>query len=444
MNRRVERAVVVGASVAGLLATRVLADHFDRVTLIERDTKPDTAVVRKGVPQGNHVHNLLLRGMRILEEFFPGFVEEAQVAGAQMVNLGREFLWYQHFGWKLHVPGDYNSLMLSRPLLEAVLDRRVQALPNVAIRDRSAVRTFRLDSKGAVSGVSLDDGTEIRADLVVDATGRGSKLPKWLQSVGYPAVSEAHVKIDLGYASQRFRRQPRVPDGGTSIGDRWRATAVVPTAPQTRGGAAFPIEDDQWLVTIGGCLGDHPPTDEAGFLEFARSLPKSIVYETISRTEPTSDIVGYRFPSNYRRYYERAILPRRLLVVGDSVCSLNPSFGQGMTVAAMELEAVAHGLAEASTESLDLSLRGVQKKIGRIVDAPWDVVVNEDLRHDATVGERNLRSRMIQWYSTGLMRGANRDPKLAATFMELGNFICSPNTVFRPDVAARILAHRLY
>jgi 2-polyprenyl-6-methoxyphenol hydroxylase-like FAD-dependent oxidoreductase len=430
----------VGASIAGLLATRVLADHFDHVTLIDRDTKPSTPAPRKGIPQGNHVHNLLLRGMRILEAFFPGFIEEATAAGAPMVDVGREFLWYQHFGWKLHVPGHYDCLFMSRPLLEAILDRRVQALPNVVLRDRTAVRTFRLGSNGVVSGVSLDDGTELEADLLVDATGRGSQLPKWLQRVGYPAVSEARVKIDLGYASRRFRRQPGVPDGGTSIGDRWLATAVIPTAPQTRGAAAFPIEGDEWLVTLLGWVRDHPPADEEGFRDFAKSLPMSVVYETIIRTEPTSDIVLHRFPSNFRRYYERATLPRRLLVVGDSVCSFNPGFGQGMTVAAMQVEAVAHELGEAS-ESLDDALRRAQKKIGRIVDIPWDVVVNEDLRHEATVGERNLRNRMIQWYSTGLMRGANRDAKLAATFMDLAHFTCSPNIVLRPDIAARILFH---
>ncbi len=440
IEKRGERAVVIGASVAGLLATRALADHFDHVTLIDRDTKPSTAAPRKGVPQGNHVHNLLLRGMRILEALFPGFVEEASAAGAPMVDLGREFLWYQYFDWKLHVPAHYDCLFMSRPLLEALLDRRVRALPNVALRDRTAVRMFHLGSNGVVSGVSLDDGTELKADLFVDATGRGSQLPKWLQSVGYPAVPEAYVKIDLGYASRRFRRQPRAPDRGTSIGDRWRATAVIPTAPQTRGGAAFPIEGDEWLVTLLGFVRDYPPADEEGFRDFAKSLPMNVVYETITATEPTSDIVVHRFPSNYRRYYERATLPRRLLVVGDSVCSFNPGFGQGMTVAAMQVEAVAHGLAETS-ESLDDVLRRAQKKIGRIVDIPWDVVVNEDLRHEAAVGERTLRNRMIQWYSAGLMRGANRDPKLAATFMELANFTCSPNIIFRPDVAARILAH---
>lgn len=440
-DRRGRHAVVMGASVAGLLATRVLAEHFDRVTVIERDAKPDTPRARKGVPQGNHVHNLLLRGMEILETLFPGFCEDARAAGAPLVDIGSEFVWYQHFACKLHVPKSYRVLMMSRPLLESLIDRRIAGLPNVTLRDRIAVRSLDRDGSGAVRGVTLGDGTRLDADLTVDATGRGSQVPRWLEQAGHPPVPEAQVRIDLGYASRRYRRE-YTADGGTAIGDRWRASAVVPTAPETRGGVLFPIEDDQWLLTLLGWVRDVPPADEDGFVAFLRSLPRPHLYETVAKCEPVSEIVVHRFPSNYRRYYERVSLPRRLLVVGDSVCSFNPGFGQGMTVAAMEVDAVADALADPARD-LDDAVRRAQRRIGSIVDIPWDVVVNEDLRHDAAVGERTLRTRLIQWYSTGLLRGGNRDPVLAATFLELANFTCSPNVVFRPDIAARILAHRL-
>ncbi len=436
MKRHGAHAIVLGASVAGLLAARALADRFDRVTLLERDVKPDTPRPRKGVPQGNHVHNLLVRGMEILEDLFPGFSREAQAAGALLVDMASEFLWYQHFGLKLHIPESLRFLLMSRPLLESVLDRRVRALPNVILQDRTVVRSLEIDD-GAVCGATLDDGRELSADLVVDATGRGSQVPRWLEALGYPPVPEAQVRIDLGYATRRYRRG-YVADGGTAIGNRWRMSAIVPTAPETRGAALFAIENDEWISTLLGWVRDHPPGDEAGYLDFLKSLPCKHHYETVIRSEPCSDIVVHRFPSNYRRYYERASLPRRLLVVGDSVCSFNPGFGQGMTVAAMQVDAAAGALAAGE---LDTAVSAAQKKIGTIVDIPWDVVVNEDLRHEATVGERTLRTRVIQWYSSGLMHGGNRDPVLASTFLNLANFTCSPNIVFRPTIAARILSH---
>jgi hypothetical protein len=315
LTLRGNHAIVIGGSIAGLVSARVLSDYFTHVTLIERDHLPEGSVPRKGAPQGKHAHGILTGGLRTLERLFPGFDADLVAAGGLVADQGLDFIWHHFNSYKLRFDANLRSILLSRPLIETTLRRRVLALPNVIILQASVRELIHDATCSRVVGVratrhDLDEGSveAITADLVVDASGRGAKTPQWLEKLGYGAPEVSSIKVDLAYASRLYRRGP---------GDfKGMITAEAPPFGR-RGGALLAIEDDQWICTLFGYSGDHPPLDEAGFNEFARSLPAPELYNAIQPAESLSDISVFKFSANLRRHYEKmACFPQGYLVVG--------------------------------------------------------------------------------------------------------------------------------
>ncbi len=425
-----EHAVVIGGSIAGLLAARVLADHFSRVTVLERDALAvDGPSHRAGVPQGHHLHILLMRGQAIFEELLPGIRQELIAAGAPQVDSARDMLSRTPFGWSVRFESGMTKLAFTRDLLEWHLRQRVLRLPDVQVLDRTDILGLLPDG-----GVRTAAGP-LPADLVVDASGRGSKLPRWLREMGYLEPAERTVDAHPGYASRLYRRPPGV--------DRdWRAIRIMAAPPrQPRVGVLFPVEGDRWLVSLAGAGGQHPPTDEAGFLAFARSLPTPLIYESIVGAEPLTEIVGTRTGQNRMRCYER--LPRwpaRVIALGDAVCAFNPVYGQGMTVAALEALALRERLAGGG----DFDAREFQREVARIVALPWALATSEDARYEGTEGAvLDGKTRLMHRYMARVLALTTEDVSVARTLLQVQHMLKPPSALFAPSISGRVLKHAL-
>lgn len=443
-------AVVLGGSLAGLLAARVLAEHFDRVTVVERDAYPSGASVRKGVPQASHVHALMRRGQQVLERLFPGLLGELLADGALLVDTAGEVAWLTPKGCGARFPSELNVIGFTRPLLDLRVRRRLAHDPRVRILEET--ETLRLlpgAGDGRVRGILCrtrrPGGAEerLRADLFVDATGRGSRAPRWLEELGYRAPSETVLDAHLGYASRLYR----VPVGFDS---NWKGTYVQAAPPErTRGGIMLPVEGGRWLLTLIGGGRDYPPADEEGFLEFARSLASPVIYDAVKSAEPLTPVRCYRATENRRRHYERLRRqPDNLLVTGDAACAFNPVYGQGMTAAALGALALDESLREQRRRHLGGDLSGLarrfQKLLARANAAPWLLATGEDFRYQGVEGGApGVLTRLMHRYMDAVVSLSTRDEAVRLVLLENVHMLKTPPSLFHPRVSLRVLARTL-
>jgi 2-polyprenyl-6-methoxyphenol hydroxylase-like FAD-dependent oxidoreductase len=432
-------AVVLGASITGLLTARALSAYVDRVTVVERDVVPDGPALRKGVPQAAHAHGLLASGYRVIDDFFPGIMDELEACGAPRGDVVGDFLWFQYGHWKLRHDSGLRGITVSRPCLEAAVRRRVRAIPNVTFCEGTdAVKPVFDAAAGRVTGLIVkrrgaDREETMTADLVVDAGGRGSQTPAWLQEWGYGQPEVVTVKIDVGYATRTFERRP-----GDLFGSMGAIVSGTPPK-DSRYAAVLAAEGDRWVITLTGSVGDHPPADEAGWLAFAASLPSSAVHDLVTTARPLSDIVCYKFPANQRRLYEKLRrFPAGYLVVGDAICSFNPLYGQGMSVAAMETRA----LDECLAAGLDGLAARFYARASKIVDIPWLIATGEDLRFPQVAGDRPFGTGLVNSYLERVHAVASEDPFVCRKFFDVLNLLASPTSLMTPAVAWRVLARR--
>ncbi len=438
-------AVVIGASMAGLLATRVLSDHFEHVTVIERDRLPQETQPRKGVPQGRHVHILLHRGASILQEFFPDLFPALIQDGTTPIDTVADFHWYNFGAWKARFNSGITFYSQSRPLLEGHVRERVAAKSNVQFLDEcDVVKLCATDDATRITGVQVrhragEQHEELlSADLVVDASGRGSQTPQWLAALGYDRVEESTIKVDVGYATRIYRRPEH-----TSFDHN--VLAIYSTPPvEKRAGVLAPIEGDRWIVTLMGWVRDYPPDDEAGFLAFARSLPQPDLFEAIKDAEPLAPITIHKFPANRRRHYERlSRFPEGFIALGDAVCSFNPVYGQGMTAAALEADALNTLLYQQREAQPGADITGFsrrfQKKITKIVNTFWLLAASEDFRHPETQGKRPLVLPLLHIYTQRVHELSTFDPQVTVLLYQVLQAIKPPTALFSPRILAKVL-----
>lgn len=423
---------------AGLLTAQALAGHFGGVTIVERDHLPATPQARSGVPQGRHLHVLLPGGHRAIERLMPRFGDDLLAAGAVDVAWPSDVLWLSPAGWLPRSTAKHRVLSASRDLIEWCARRRLLATPGVEILDGCAVCRLLPTADGeGVSGVEIAAGASsstLRADLVVDATGRRSRLPDWLHGLGYDRPEETRIAAARSYASRVYRRRKATRD--------WSAAFIQADPPATgRMGVAFDIEDDRTIVTVQGAGGDHPPTDEAGFVAFARSLRSPVIHELICDAEPLTPIVGFANTANRRRLVERLRRwPQRLLVVGDSACAFNPVHGQGIAVAALTAVRLDAALARRGDRSLDGFAPAFRRQVAAAGHAAWTIATGDDLRYPTTTGgSAGVALRLQHRYLDRVMAASTRDERAMAAMTDVLFLVSPPASLFKPTVLWRAL-----
>ncbi|MFI6044261.1 NAD(P)/FAD-dependent oxidoreductase [Nocardia sp. NPDC051321] len=436
MIKTTESAVVIGASIAGLAAARALSETYAKVTVVERDVLPGGAEHRRAVPQDKHVHSLLAGGSVTLETLFPGFGDDMVAAGAFAFRSGVD--WYLDGHRIQALPQRGRGVVSSRPLLESVLRKRVAALPNVTIVDNCDVlNPLASVDRRRVTGVRVASRapgatpTELAADLVVDASGRASRSAIWLAELGFQAPRETKMTVDTTYVTRSYRREPHHLDGRPG-------TIISPFPGSPRGGFLLAQEHDEFILTIGGLFGEQPPMDDDTLLTFAESLPSKDFPEFLRTATRITDPVKMRYPASVRRHYEELDeFPAGYLVVGDAVCSFNPVYGHGMTIAAVSA-ALLRDLLEAGPD--DVAQRFFRAVAGP-VDAAWTLATRSDMRFTASGVTPTLESRLLDRYITRLARAAATDEVVAAAVISVLQLTETPDTILAPAVLGRVLRH---
>lgn len=432
-----KHAVVLGASMGGLLAARALADFFDTVTLVERDVLPDGPAQRRGVPQGRHAHGLLSGGLDALAELFPGLPEDLAADGATVLegeNLSLISLTFG--GHTLNLDRQPSrpiaSYLASRPFLEAHVRDRVRAIDNIDILDGHDAVELLMNDTRRVTGVLVADrdggtGEAIAADLIVDAMGRAGRTPAFLESAGFGRPTEDRVEVKVAYSSQLLRF------GDTSPRDRLTLVGAIPERPY--GGSLFAYEDDTWLLTTAGMNGHEPPADLAGMIAFIEDLFPAETIAALRGAQPLESVATFRYPASVRRRYERmARFPDGLLVFGDAICSFNPVYGQGMSVAALEALALRDCLSRGAD---DLGRRFLRAAAG-CVNTAWQMASGADLALPQIPGHRPVSVRVSNWYTQHVLAAAESDPVVTEAFFRVMNLIDPPSRLVHPAIMRRV------
>lgn len=418
-----KHAVVIGSSIAGLTAATVLASYFEAVTVIERDAYHQEPDFRSGVPQARHAHTLLPRGQAVLEGLYPGLMDELFSLGAIPVYPGKDIAFYTEGQWQTpRSRGSEVNIACSRPMLETAIYRRVSALDNIHFLDGYQVVGLLKDQASQVMGVELEQrgahavqNSQLQASLVVDASGRNSQAPIWLAQLGFTPPEEWRINSFVGYTTRMYEQ----PEDFT--GD-WKTLYIRPNPPHgTRGGIVLPMEDGRWHVTLIGVARDYPPTDDYGFLDFARSLPTSRLFDAIHNATPLGKPVGFRRTENRIRRYDR--LPRYLegfLVLGDAAYTLNPIYAQGMTAAVLGSQALDRVMKE---QSLQDSLSGVSRKFQKMlslaVGSLWHSTVTKEWNWSETELDDNTEEIYPEndsGYASSAMKSVSNQENLNSSY----------------------------
>jgi 2-polyprenyl-6-methoxyphenol hydroxylase-like FAD-dependent oxidoreductase len=434
------RAVVIGAGMGGLGAAKALSDYFEQVTIIDRDVLPEKPEPRRGTPQSRHAHALLTGGCKALAELFPSFEEDIERAGAIRTRTGLDIMWerpgYDPFPQRDLV---HDNFCASRPLIEFTVRRALERVPNVKLLSRCrATELLASADRNRVTAVRCENEeskTEtLPADVIVDASGRGALTLSLLESIGAATPETSEIGVDEAYSTAIFEIPPDAPS-------EWKGLVHLPDPRHTgRGGLIVPMENNRWIVALGGRHGDAPPEDIEGFVAFAGTLRTATIYNAIRNAKQVHEIVRFRFPSSIRRHFERLeFWPRGLIPLGDSICRFNPAFGQGMTVAAQEARMLGRLLGSRSefTDPLDGLALAYFAEVQELLEAPWSTA-ESDFAYPKTRGNRPPDLDQRFRFGAALTRLAAEDPVIHALVTEVTSLVRPQSALRDPELRSRV------
>ena len=437
MQRVGEHAVVVGGSIAGLLAAAAAAEAYEQVTVIDRDELPEGGQRRRAVPQSLHAHSLHPRGQEHIDALLPGLAGELEAAGAPVYRAMEELRLVLDGRELARASTGLRAIVAGRAFIEGHVRRRVRALPNVRIVERcDAVGLTATAGGERVTGVRLlhrasgSAEETLPAQLVVAATGRGGRVPAWLAKLGVATPAEERLAVDVRYAS----RYLRLPAGAVG-GDKLVLVTARPDRPRAL--ALFAQQGGRWLLTLGGYGPEHrPPTDPDRFAAFAATVAPPDVVDALREAEPLADIASHAFPAALRRRYDRVRnFPRGLLVAGDAICTFNPLYGQGMTVAAAEAVALRNSLAGGADDLARRYFAAVRPA----VDDAWRLSIGADLALPVVEARPPAATRAINAYLRRLRSVAAYDPRTSAALVQVIGMRERPPHLLRPGTVLRVL-----
>lgn len=429
MKNKRDLAIVLGGSISGLTTAGVLSKHFKKVILLERDTYPTQPENRSGVPQAHHLHLFLQRGQQVLEKIFPGIIGEFSKNGSEVIDAGERFIFLVPGGWLPRKSFGVTLLPASRGLIDHLIRKELEKKSNIQILQQTEILGL-VSHEDRVSVKTAKQ--EFDADLIVDCTGRQSKVIKWLTEIGYEPPKEKFVNSHLGYASRLYERPPKATFP-------WDGIGVQADPPRcNRGGAILPVEGDRWMVTIGGGNKEYPPADEAGFNAFIDSLGCKSFTEAVAKSKPISKIYLYRQTENrWRKLEDLKRFPANLIMLGDAVSTFNPVYGQGMTMATLGADLLDRCL---NSEFTPLKF---QKLLAKQNQNAWMSATSEDFRYSLTEGEKPSPAiKLIHGYMGRVQRLSATDYETAKTFYQVLHMIEKPTALFKPRIFFKSLLAR--
>ena len=431
-----KKAVVVGGSITGLLAARVLSDHFEEVILIEKDSYVEDGKIRNGVPQANHVHILLVKGREILQDFFPELEKELVKKGANKIDFLNDSRYRLPSGWAPKFNSGLITFTCTRILLENTIRHQIQKISKIKIEKGKQITSFVLEESNEIS-LKTKENEEIHGDLIVDCTGRNTKTPSWLEDIGFVKPKETKIDSFVGYATRRY-----IPPKNDR---KWKMLAIFnnpTTNPRT--GVIYPIEDDKWLVGLYGIGKNYPPVDEKGFLEFTKHLESKELYDALKDATPDSEIHGYQIEGSRKYHYEEMLRwPENFIVLGDAVSVFNPYYGQGITSAALGAKTLEDMLKNSKMG------KGFTQKFQKILakrgSLPWILGTSEDMRWPTTLGKRpNAITRLVQNHAQKVLLLAPKSTLATKSFLQMMHMVRSPAIIFHPVILLQLIANSIW
>ena len=433
-------AIVLGGSIAGLLTARILAQYIEKVTIIEKDVLPINPGTRKSVPQGHHPHVILSKALQLIEKWFPEFIDDMASVGAIPVDPANDVCWFFPLSWMPRYSSGIKVLSSLRPQIEWCLKKSLLAsFSNVTIlENHSAIGLFTNKDNTCITGVKLKtpfgDIEQMDATITIDTTGHTSRTPDWLASIGYEKPKEEEVVINVGYTTRIYKRPDDFKEG-------WRGYGILPDFPKTsRGAVLSTVQNNQWIISLTGYSGDHAPVDDIGFMQFARSLPKTHLYNLLKNETPLSSTKVFKLLKIRRRYYEKlSHFPDGLIVLGDALCTFNPIFGQGITVASICAEELERLLQKGVTPDMKRFSETFHLKASKRVSMAWHLSNIINFSYSQVKTKRRMFLPSMRWFLKKTLETCSKNPKVGQVFLELFQMNTGIKTIANPSFLFPIL-----